>query len=51
MIAGAITPIHIMMPSTRSKNTLKSIMILKNKKSYHLKKEPMLLEFRLDLTP
>ena len=49
MIAGTITPIQIIMPSTWSTNTPKSIVKLKNNKSYHLKKEPVLLEIRLDL--
>ena len=49
MIAGAITPIQIMMPSTWSTNTPKSIVKLKNNKSYCLKKEPVSLEIRIDL--
>ena len=49
MIAGAITPIQIMMSSTWSTNTPKSIVKLKNNKSYRLKKEPVSLEIRLDL--
>ena len=49
MIAGAITPIQIMMPSTWSTNTPKSIVKLKNNKSYRLKKEPVSLKIRLDL--
>ena len=46
-----MTPIHIMMPSTWSKNTPKSIVILENKKSFHLKKEPMSLENQSKSTP
>ena len=46
-----MTPNHIMMPSTCSKNTPKSIVILKNKKSCHLKKEPMSLENQSRSTP
>ena len=51
MIAGAITLIQIMMPSTCSTNTLKSIVKLKNNKSYHLTKEPVLLENQTRSTP
>ena len=46
-----MTPNHIMMPSTCSNNTLKSIMILKNKKLCRLKKEPMSLENQSRSTP
>ena len=46
-----MTPNHIMMPSTCSNNTPKSIVILKNKKSCHLKKEPMSLENQSRSTP
>ena len=46
-----MTPNHIMMPSTCSKNTLKSIVILKNKKSCRLKKEPTSLENQSRSTP
>ena len=46
-----MTPNHVMMPSTCSDNTPKSIVILKNNKSCHLKKDPMLLENQSRCTP
>ena len=46
-----MTPNHIMMSSTWSNNTPKSIVILKNKKSCRLKKEPMSLENQSRSTP